>query len=407
MKLEHKKKLFLIPLMFLIISGMQKGLAQDTLKVELIANTTIDVCGIEKRLTIEVQTNEIYAKDSLQGYTFFLEYDADKIQIDQALTLNTITNQIVSAGGDVFYKLLEPGVYRAEAFLPFNSNIFLKGKIPLVVFSGKYIGQCEGIASIRITDFEPVFYNFGSSKILDYEKEIYIKGEVADIKGRDFSISFASDSLEIGKKDSIVESNISFEYKPDLKITSANVSFTNGLSELLNIVSVEKIQDAITIDTLIVRNDTVEMKVGFQQNFQTSMPALRMKLKSLKNDNFKSPITAGITGINKCNCVKTMSGDILEVKKIKFDTTISVDIPEIDGKGFSLKENDDNITVVSTELIKEITLYNIVGNVLETNKLEYPSFEISLPQNRIPKGVYIIEFVTNVENKRNYIKFIK
>ncbi len=407
MNSELQKKLFLIPLMILIISGMQKGLAQDTLKVELITNTTIDVCGIEKRLTIEIQTNEIYAKDSLQGYTFFLEYDADKILIEQALTLNTITNQIVSAGGDVFFKLLEPGVYRAEAFLPFNSNVFLKGKIPLVVFSGKYIGQCEGIASIRITDFEPVFYSFGSSKILEYGTEKYVKGEVADISGRNFRISFASDSIEIGKQDSITESNISFQFQSDSKITGANINFSVGSTDLLNIESIDKIQDGIAIDTLIIEKDTTKIKVSFRQNFQTSMPALRMKLKSLKNDNFKSPITAKIIGINKCNCIKTTTGDILEVKKIKFDTTISVDIHENASTGFSLIESDDNIKLVSNELIKEITLYTILGIVLETNKIEYPSMEITLPQSRIPKGVYIIEAVTNAENKRNYIKFIK
>lgn len=407
MKYSYIKNLILIPLVILFIGGTQIVRAQDTLKIELIANEVVDVCGIEKRLTIEVQTNEIYAKDSLQGYTLIIEYDPSKILIEQGLSLNTLTNQIVSAGGDVYYKLLEPGVYRVDAFLPFGSNVFIKGKLPLIVFSGKYIGQCEGIASLKIYEFEPAFYSFGSSKILEYSSEKYIKGEVADVKGRELKVRFASDSVEIGKQDSIKEMDVFFQFQSDSKISSANVKFSVSSHDLLNIQSILSAQSDIKIDTVLIDNDTMELRVSFRQNFQTSLPALKLKLKSIKNDNFTSEITAEISGRNSCNCVKTVTGDILNVVKIKADTSVSVDFGEDFNKNFSLVNGNDELRIISTKSISIVTLYNLIGIPLQKLRLDYPSFEVSLPQNEIQNGIYIIEVVTNAENKRNYIKFIK
>ena len=173
------KILILLPSLILLYGGSQNGFSQDTLKVRLYPTTNIDVCAIEKRILIEVQTNEIYSKDSLLGYDFIIEYDPSNIVIEQALAASTLTSQIINGGGFSHFRLLEPGVFRASAYLPDDSP-FIKGIQPLVVFSGRYIGECEGIASIRITSFEPVFYSFTSTKILDYDKENYIIGEVAD-----------------------------------------------------------------------------------------------------------------------------------------------------------------------------------------------------------------------------------
>ena len=82
---------YLLPLMILFFGGMQEGIAQDTLKVEIVPlSTIVDVCNTEKRVTVYIQTNEIYAKDSLIGYDLDIEYDKDRFVFEQELTQGTL-----------------------------------------------------------------------------------------------------------------------------------------------------------------------------------------------------------------------------------------------------------------------------------------------------------------------------
>lgn len=397
----------LLPLMILILSGTQNVKSQDTLKVEIVPVTTkIDVCNAEKRVTIYIQTNEIYAKDSLIGYDFDVEYDKDKFVFEQELTQGTLTSQILAAKGIADFKPIVPGLFNAYAYID-NGSAVLKGTAPLIVFTGRYIGDCEGIGSLRISNFEGV-YIANPTKYLKYDEEKYIYGEVADIIGRDLNVKFSSTDYEIGKNDSLKDIDAVIQFKPDSKITTSNIVFSTDSLKLLSILSVEKLQDAIVIDTIISYKDSVEVKVSFKQSFQTSLPALRLKLKSLKDSNFTSPISAKIVRTNICSCVKKWSGDLVAINKIKSDSIVSVrDYADTYKSDLHIIQNDVSIKLFSSDLIYEVGIFNILGIELQRLKIEYPSLEVSLPQNSLQNGAYIVEVITNAENKRKYIKFIK
>lgn len=398
---------FLLPLMVLTLSGMQNAEAQDTLKVEIVPVTTnIDVCNTEKRVTIYIQTNEIYAKDSLIGYDLDVEYDKDKFLFDQELTQGTLTSQVIAAKGIADFKPIVPGLFNAYAYID-NGSAVLKGTAPLIVFTGRYIGECEGIGSLRISNFEGV-YIANPTKYLKYDDEKYIYGEVGNIQGRDLNVRFSSSVYQIGKNDSIKDIDVIIQFKTDSKITSSSIVFKTDSLKLLSIISVEKLQDAIIIDTIINYTDSVEVKVSYKQNFQVSLPALRLKLKSLKDSNFTSPISAKIIRTNVCNCVKKWSGDLVNISKIKSDSVVSVkDYKDRYNSDLHIIQNDVSSTLFSSDLINEVGIFNILGIELYRIKIEYPSFEVSLPQNSLQNGAYIVEVITNAENKRKYIKFIK
>ncbi|MBI3259724.1 MAG: hypothetical protein HYZ54_09660 [Ignavibacteriae bacterium] len=408
--MSHSKTIFsyLLPLVILILSGMQKGKAQDTLKVEIIPSTSIiDVCNSEKRIEIYVQTNEIYAKDSLIGYDFYLEFDKDKIIIEQPIKPNTLTSKIEAAGGFSYFGLFEPGVYHAVAFIQ-NGSSFVKGSEPLIAFKGRYKDSCEGFTSIRISDFEAEYQNITTVRNVKFDEEKYIKGEVADLNGREFKTLFIQKELEIGKNDSIDDIDLLLQFQQNAQLKNANIVFRASDSKLLNIVSIVTLQNSIIIDTIIENEDSTQVKISFSQNFQTSLPALRLKLKSLKDSNFTSPISARIVQTNVCTCIKKLSGDIANIRKIKSDSIMSVEVDQ-DIVKFDLQiiESDNNIKLFSSEIINEVGIFNILGIELVRFKIEYPSFNVSLPQNLIQNGAYIVEIITNAENKRKYIKFIK
>ena len=398
---------YLLPLMILFFGGMQEGIAQDTLKVEIVPlSTIVDVCNTEKRVTVYIQTNEIYAKDSLIGYDLDIEYDKDRFVFEQELTQGTLTAQVIAAKGIAEFKPIVPGLFNAYAYIDNNSAV-LKGTAPLIVFTGRYIGECEGVGFLRISNFEGV-YIANPTKFLKFEDEKYVYGEVSDIQGRELKIKFSSLDYIIGKKDSIENIDVLIQFKADSKISSSNIVFKTDSSKLLNIISIEKLQEAMVIDTIINYSDSTEIKVSFKQNFQTSLPALRLKLKSTKDSNFTSPLSAKIVKTNVCNCVKKWSGDLVTVKKIKSDSIVSVE-EKFNEYQSSVRiiQNDKNSILFSSDLINEVAIFNILGIELQRFKIDYPSLEVSLPQNSLQNGVYIVEVVTNAENKRKYIKFIK
>lgn len=403
-----KKILFLLPSLFIFNGGMQNGYSQDTLKVNINATTKVDVCASEKRILIEIQTNEIYAKDSLLGYDFIIEFDPDNVIIEQALTASTLTSQIVSGGGFTHFGLLESGVFRASAYLPDDAK-FIKGNLPLVVLSGRYIGECEGVASIRITDFEPVFYSFGSKKVIDYDHENYIYGEVANFNDRILEVKFGESSIKLGKNDSLKEIPVNYLFKSDAKINSAKVEFSKDTTKRIEMLSIKAAQNGVTLDSVFNYEDKLKTTINFNKNYQTNLPAIILKIKSTVDDNFKTKIKAIITETNKCNCVKNWVGDEVEITNVKSDTVISVNESKITSKSevVQLVENDDFLIIKSNDLIKKIRIFSYLGDELKWLNDELPAFKIKMPQFALKKGINFIEVTTTTENKKNYIKFIK
>ncbi len=377
------------------------------MKVELSPTTFVDVCSGEKKIQIEVLINEIFAKDSLLGFDLTIEYDADKILIDQVLTDNTITAQIIRSGGFKYFGQVEPGAYRAVAVLPDGSG-FLKGKVPLLVFSGKYIGECEGIASIRISDFEPEYYRLFQNRLLKFDQEKYIVGKVLDLTGRELKLEYDKTDLQIESNDSIKDINLFIRNPANSRISSATINLTIENPDLLKILSINSYQSGVKIEGMDLGDSNAIIKVLLNQNMVSVLPSIQMKLQVLKDIKFTTSIFGNIIETNKCSCIKKFASDSVVITKIKKDTvTDSAEKSDNQEINTVIIENSDIIKLTSNYLIDEVVVYNILGVELYRRKLENPEYETYLPRQVNNNGVEIIEISSKTENKKKYIKFIK
>lgn len=409
--MNHRTRtiLYTLLLSIFILSSRESELrAQSPITVEVKTLTNIDVCG-NKLFQIFIQTSEIYANDSIVGYDLFLGYNSEKIQLDQILTSNTISNQLQNAGSEAILtsnKTVQGEIWISGAFL--SENRFLKGKQPLIALSGRYLKDCIDTTLISVLQFNPAYYDFRNAPEI-ITKDLVVIAELAEA-GRIVSAYVKEDSLEFKKEDSAVTFSIYLSNDDIVRTKNIECKIEFDRKDILIVRNIELLQPSISIDSIINSDGKTIVHLSRLNNVDKLMPSLKIDLQRLTVDSAVVEAKVELKVKSKCTCINKVVNDSLNIKL--FQSPVSVQ--EYDDN--FIKYNPIIVSSISDEAISlhsnegrifHVRVYSIIGQNIEN--IENSHTSIVIPTNNYTPGLYLMEVYVNNKSKvkKMLIKYIK
>ena len=388
-------------------SGERKLLAQSPINVEIKTLSSIDVCG-SKQFQIYIQTNEIYASDSIVGYDLFIGYNAEKIQFDQLLAANTISSQLQNAGSDAslsINKLVSGEIWISGAFLA--DSKFLKGKQPLIAVAGKYLKNCSDTNLITILQFSPAYYNFKDPPEIKTQN-LVLNAEVAE-SGRIAAVQVEKDTIAVTYMEDIGVLPIYFQ-NDDIsrtKYIECNIKFTK--KDLIKLSKIESVQSNLKIDSMFVGADSVRLNISYHGIIDKLKPGLKIEFERSIKDSISIQAFIQLKILSECSCINDVLNDSVHIILHHPPVSVAEEILDIvnDKSLINYKLTNENISIQANEgYISHVSIYNIIGQKLENIENLHTSIEIP---TRDLSGINLIEILVSYKSrtKKMLITYIK
>ncbi len=389
-------------LLLIYIGSNQMLKAQDTAHVVLKNHYPVDVCGSssEKECTISISIGEVKPEDDFYGFNFEARYNREKFIFNEPLYINTLAQFFDNDKRNVAF--LDSGLIRGFGGTYSGTSVY--GNMPLIAFKGRFIGQCPDTSYIRL---EWIEFTREFKKVVDYSnKYVIVNAEVADKPGRSITAGFENDTVIFDKADSTGVAvakinvtnntrlnNIEFEL-----VTDDTVNFriekedVKSITEKLKIDSLTDIENGYRIYTTIfddIGNDSV----------------FEIKIKELKRNGEIKELKLTPIKVNDCTCIKNLIEDKTNLKGNKEDT---LGITEFENKAINGYYNEikDKFIIETDTEIKEIVIYNILGNLIKKINISVIDKNAEIAADGLTSGVYLVT-VRNMREEINKIVMIK
>jgi len=384
-------------------------LGQSPISIEVKSVSDVDVCG-NKLFQIYVQTNEIYVSDSIVGFDLYLGYNPDKIQLDQLLVANTLSSQFQNNGSEsilTINKTISGEVWISGAY--FVEKKFLKGKLPLIAISGRYLKECTDTTEIAILDFIPAYYDFTKIPPQLQITNLALKATVANLSGRSFQAEIKEEIIKIANTDSIATINVYLRNDDIARNKNVELSIFLNRNENINIEDIESTNSTFIIETIERKLDTVILKAKILGVIAKDTPTIVFKIqrKSFNSDTVSAFII--IRKLTDCNCISQINNDSFNIQ-IQKKLISSVEFEDKDSMSpkVYLQKIGDRYEIQSYDnTLSQINIYNSLGQLLE--KINCSVSKVELSGDKLMNGLNIIEVIVNCNNKVNkkLIKYIK
>ncbi len=364
--LRHLK--IIIWLLLTSVSSCQILKAESIAKTELKIYSIPDYCGseVEKEFVIALTIGKVISTDSLFGFNFQLRYDTNKIDLDDALFISTLSeNCNFHQGGSG-----DAGTFLGSAMV--YGLVPLVGDLPLMAIQGKILSSCIDSTTITL-DFLAFTKEFTRDSI--ELSEIKINIDKIDNQQRYLNIKFDRDTIK-SNEDSIV--NVSIEKNNNYYLNNP-ICYIKANAEMIDLSSIKTISNNVLIDNIKSIGDSIEIKLIGDKIQDGALFQFEVNNSSKLESNIEISIVPGF-----CDCFSKYYNDTITYKYVKNpDTTISVN----ETKHYYLNYNKNVLKIEDISNIKRIKIYNIYGAIKKEIDNQY-SNDIEINFEEFENGVY-------------------
>lgn len=356
------------------------------LKVSLQVDQKANICGSDEFILL-IRSSEVYASDSLYGFTIDIRYNPDEITFNNVIWNNTLGNQADDKKFDYDTYTSQPkgGIF-IQAAKSLGSG-YLKGNLPFVILKGKFRSKCKLQSTIYMTDFTGL-YEFGTVRD---EPEFQLATDTLAIKYPNINnvVVINANRENITLTNKFKSDTISFVTQlkgADLRIDTLSYSLILADSNNFKIDScwIDSGNGQSVIQYNNSSNVTIIYNVGNTDNIKVNTHARIVSKKAIIADTLRSTLTFKINDFPKCSCVSTASND--SVKLTYYDIVSSVD------------ETIDRLSIESPTLTKYTIEDWVRSNAFSTLVITsvigqqhyYTSDELLSNIKEFPVGIYLI-----------------
>ncbi|MFN8361783.1 MAG: hypothetical protein U0264_17885 [Candidatus Kapaibacterium sp.] len=404
-------KLLLLGIFVLLSSNSQKVFAQSSINVEIKVLNNIDICG-NKTFQLFIQTDEIYAADSIVGFDLYLGYNSEKIQIDQMLTAGTISSQLQNAGSEAVLtinKTVIGEVWLSGAF--FSNNKFLKGKQPLIALTGRYIKDCSDTTMVTLLEYIPAYYDFSKLPPQVLTKDLTLRAEVPVNGTREFKADVKEDRITIGENDSTRNIRVFILNDDIIRTNTMDLVVYSENKQCLHVQSIESLQNECKIDTSYLDSDTLHVRASWKNTLNLSLPVYNLKVQRTTVDHDSSVITLKVKKITDCNCINQVRNDSIKIEVIGKKVGLEKDesgLPSNVEPEVTINKTGHNCIIRCNKgMIFQIMNSDLLGR--KVWKLTTKGETVELSEEEFSYGINLLEISIENQEKvtKKLIKYIK
>jgi hypothetical protein len=388
-------------LLILVISSNPYLKSQDTAQAVLTSYDLIDVCGSsqEKVYTISIGIGEVKPSDSLFGFNFWVHYNPQKFTFSSGLYTGTLAEFFDNKA----VLVRDSGVISGYAG---SFSINASGNLPLIAFTGRFIGVCPDSDYFRL---DTITFTDGFKKNVNVSgKYVLVKAEVLDKPERSMTASFDKDTIEFNKADSTGEVIAKFAVNDTMRLENADFELTIDDTVNFRIDSIEALTDKIQIDSIKAIDKGFLIKTTILNNINNEN-LFRIKLKELVQNGGIKGLKIKPVKVNDCACIIRLIEADANIKGTeKHDTTGLKTDEEENYKSLNgyFDYGNNRFIINSNKKIKEIIMYNLIGNIVRTVQDPGNSDKIGIDAAGLTDGVYILISI-DIEKELNKIVMIK
>jgi hypothetical protein len=344
-------------------------MADTIVKSELIIYTNPDYCGSDgdKEFVFALSIGNVTKADSLFGYNFQLSYDTSKIELNDALFINTLSE-------NCYYKQAGAGQGKGQ-FLVTAMDIGMvpiTGDKPLAAISGKILGSCIDSTIITL-DYLAFTKEFTRDSIELTTLQLNI--EKIKNSSRFLTANFDRDTIK-SNEDSIVKVSIE---KNNTYYLNNPTCYLIAKSDIININSIKSLNENVSIEDIQRSGDSIEIifsgfKIQDKDLFQFEV-----------NNSIEEERQIYISIIpSVCDCFTELNTDVINYKYIKNNDSVKI-VNET--KHYILNYTNNILKVNDVNNIKRIKIYNIYGAIKAEIDNQY-SNDIEINFEKFENGVY-------------------
>lgn len=369
-----------------IFPGRSNAKAAQGLQVALQVEQKANICGSDEFLLL-IRSNEVYASDSLYGFTIDIRYNPDEITFNNVIWNNTLGNQTDDKKFDYDTYTSQP---KAGIFIQAAKSIgsgYLKGNLPFVILKGKFRSKCTLRSTIYMTDFTAL-YEFGT--IRD-EPNFQLSTDSIALKSPNVNnvLTISANTEKIALTNKTNSDTISFVVQSkgiDLHTDSLNyflqLSDTNNFK--IDSCWIDANSELSEIHYNADGNITIKYKSANIDNINVTTHARITSKKIATKDTLKSLLYLTIRDLSTCSCVSAITKD--SVQLTYYEIISSID------------EEPDNLVIETPTLTKytiQDWLRNSTSNLVTITSVlgqryYYTNSESLLYIKDFPAGIYLI-----------------
>lgn len=294
-----------------IFPGRSNAKAAQGLQVALQVEQKANICGSDEFLLL-IRSNEVYASDSLYGFTIDIRYNPDEITFNNVIWNNTLGNQTDDKKFDYDTYTSQP---KAGIFIQAAKSIgsgYLKGNLPFVILKGKFRSKCTLRSTIYMTDFTAL-YEFGT--IRD-EPNFQLSTDSIALKSPNVNnvLTISANSEKIALTNKTKSDTISFVVQSkgiDLHTDSLNyflqVSDTNNFK--IDSCWIDANSELTEIHYNTDGSIAIKYKSVDSNNINITTHARIISNKIAVKDTLKSLLHLSIKDLSTCSCVSVITKD--------------------------------------------------------------------------------------------------
>lgn len=356
-------------------------MAQETLIVKMEINKYANLCG-DNQFVLIIKSNEVYYSDSLQGFEIDIRYNQDEINLNNIIYNGTLADQADFKQYDYTKLNSQPNTQLFIQASKFSG--YLKGNLPFVIISGRYLNKCSQSSYIYLNSFNAL-YDF-------------------NVKRNEPIFQMFVDSIAYKDKPKINVINGNFNKRlininSSVKYDTLNYS-VKSIGDNLRIDSLKQKIYLNKIENIKINNVWISENIEYKIDYNNDTCILYTNVKS--NPNIDYSFNIQIENINSFSAVN--SGDILVTTKLIGNcncvNSINDDTVNIN-RSITNSIESDNILKNNDKLVS-LNKYNY-SKWFEYNK-EYIEYIMDIYSNRykltnkenidvityIPDGLYFI-----------------
>ncbi len=375
-------KVLLPAWLFLAISQAGYSIKEVDCNLRIFGSLKIDVCGEpqQKEFILLIDIGRVNPQDSLFGFNYEIIYEPTKVQMTDALYVNTL-----SEGFEIKAVSFNSKESKIIGYAATMGNFPVFGEKPLIAFLGKWISNCPDTATFKLNFIE--FTEEFKINIRNYNDAILI-GEVSPLESRNIKTNFSQNILKKKDNDTNFKVQMDFTIPRKSRIENFAMNFVTETSKII-FDSITTLSNDIEL-LFFERNNEIQkahFKVINDDGLKQSIGIFGRII--FTSSTFTETITTKFEFDNECKCVNLVGNDTLRIEY------------EIEPTIVDFEKNEFNIDLSKFEQIK---VYDIMGNMVLQLGDDLTKTEI----RNLPYGVYFMIYTDtnkNVVKKEIYLNY--
>lgn len=366
----------IIGLLLIFIGSSLMMNSKEPLRPYFVIDKNPDYCGksTDKEFTIALNIGEMTKSDSLYGYSFQISYDTTKIELNQFLYYNTLSEGCEKKDGSSWKA---ESVFRGAAANIFN-NTMLTGNKPLFAISGKILSSCIDSTIIKL-DYIEFTDEFTKDSIVLPEYKINI--EKIDNDSRYLNVYFVQDTLK-SNEDSLVI--VSVDLNNNISLNNP-VCFIKGNIDLIKKETISSANSNVKIASINENDGVLCISITGNNIFTGDLLTFETQNKFKADDSLQISIAT-----DYCSCFTRISGDVVNYKYVEVQDTTTKSVKDKDA--YFVNYQNEKLILKENEIVKEIVIYNIYGAIKNRISVQYQK-DIEVNFENLENGVYGVSII--------------